>query len=150
MEFTDDCWHYITDALPNYIGASSSNFNMFTIGFRSGLVVVTSLTTLHWVIEKATLLKYFLPFVYFEGNLDSGNKFNNMTTWWRHIASLCQSSNAEKLKMMSTLLCVILVAARWAVFKLQRGVFRAPPPPSGPVPGPFSWPNSCRARNKKQ
>ena len=42
-----------------------------------------------------------------KGNLDSANKFNNITSQWRQSTSLWQSSYAQKLELMSTLLCVI-------------------------------------------
>lgn len=58
------------------------------------------------------IFKYFSLYGCFDGN------FNNMTSWWRHIALLCQSNYAQNLEMMGTLLCVILVVVAWAVLKL--------------------------------
>ena len=68
---------------------------------------MTSLLLLKIIYELANffdfiptlLFKYFPRYVYFEENLDSANKFNNMTSQWRQITSLCQSTYAQTLEM---------------------------------------------------
>ena len=80
---------------------------------------VSQLPWFIWVLSLS--FSRFNVYVYFEGNLDSANKFNNMTSSWRYFTSLCQSSYAQKLEMMSILLPVILVAVGWGIFKLHRG-----------------------------
>ena len=48
-------------------------------------------------VSDTLILKYFSPYVYFEGKLDFVNKFNNMTSPWHLITSLCQSSYAQEV-----------------------------------------------------
>ena len=87
------------------------------------------------ILSDTLLFKYFSLDVYFKENLDSGNKSSNMTSWCRRITSLCQSSYAQKLEIMSTLFCVVLMAVAWAVLKLKRGASESNPHPPHPVAG---------------
>ena len=70
------------------------------------------------ILSNTSVFKYFLLYVYSEGNLDSANKFNNISSKWRQIKSFCQSKYAQKLEMTSTLFSEILVAVAWAVLNL--------------------------------
>ena len=58
----------------------------------------------------------YLTIYRFEGKIMElyyASKFNNMTSLWHQITSLCQSSYAQMLEMNGTLFCAILIAVLW-------------------------------------